>query len=150
MTSIGADIKQIPNDARFFVPVSSLLYRGAVNARNATTGALTQAVWLVNDFTTDKSPAPSGTAFATGNGSSFTSSVNGPGAGKLKDLGKTYISASRAFRKVQLVWYGTGAPSTFGVNGQSGTSPDSDYLTGYVELGWEGNGIPAPVVRMGP
>ena len=150
MTSIGADIKQIPNDARFFVPVSSLLYRGAINAKNATSGVLTQAVWLVNDFSTDKSPAPLGNGTVTGNGSSFTSSLNGPGAGKLKDLGKTYMSASRAFRKVQLVWYGTGAPSTFGVNGQSGTAPDSDYLTGYIELGWEGNGVPAPVARMGP
>jgi hypothetical protein len=144
MTSIGADIKQIPNDARVFVPISSLAYRGGINALNRTTGDLTQARWLVNDFSTDKSPA------GAANGSSFLSSVNSPGAGRLKDLGKTYISASRAFRKVQLVWYGTGAPSTFGVNGASGTTPDSDYLTGYIELGWEGNGTPAPVARMGP
>ena len=143
MTSIGADIKQIPNDARFFVPVSSLAYLGAINAKNATTGALTQATWLTYAGTATSPAGP-------GNGTSFLSSVNGPGAGKLKDLGKTYISASRAFRKVQLVWYGTGAPSTFGVNGAANTSPDQDYLTGYIELGWEGNGIPAPVVRMGP
>lgn len=143
MTSIGADIKQIPNDARFFVPLSSLAYLGAVNARDASTGVLTQARWLTSDGT-NKSPA------GAGNGTTFLSSVNGPGAGKLKDLGKTYISASRAFRKVQLVWYGTGAGSTFGVNGAANTSPDNDYLTGYVELGWEGNGVPAPVARMGP
>ena len=143
MTSIGADIKQIPNDARFFVPLSSLAYLGAINARDASTGALTQARWLRYDGT-NASPA------GPGNGTTFLSSVNGPGAGKLKDLGKTYISASRAFRKVQLVWYGTGSGSTFGVNGQSATSPDNDYLTGYIELGWEGNGIPAPVARMGP
>jgi hypothetical protein len=143
MTSIGADIKQIPNDARFFVPISSLAYQGGINALNRTTGVLTQATWL-RVAGTDGSPA------GPGNGTTFLSSVNGPGAGKLKDLGKTYISASRAFRKVQLVWYGTGAPSTFGVNGASGTAPDQDYLTGYIELGWEGNGIPAPVARMGP
>jgi hypothetical protein len=144
MTSIGSDIKQIPNDARFYVPISSLAYLGGINAKDATTGVLTQARWLVNDFSTNKSPA------GAANGSSFLSSVNGPGTGRLRDLGKTYISASRAFRKVQLVWYGTGAGSTFGVNGNSGTSPDSDYLTGFIELGWEGNGIPAPVARMGP
>ena len=147
MTSIGADIKQIPNDARFYVPVSSLAYRGAINARDASTGALTQANWLLNaagQASANLSPGH------PGQGSSFVSSIIGPGAGRLRDLGKTYISASRAFRKVQLVWYGTGAISTFGVNGSAATSPDADYLTGYIELGWEGNGVPAPVARMGP
>lgn len=143
MTSIGADIKQIPNDARFFVPISSLAYQGGINALNRTTGVLTQATWLTQSGT-DTSPG------GPGKGTSFLSSVNVPGVGRLKDLGKTYISASRAFRKVQLVWFGTGAPSTFGVNGTSGTVPDADYLTGYIELGWEGNGTPAPVARMGP
>jgi hypothetical protein len=146
MTSIGSDIRQIPSDARYYVPVSSLAYRGAINAKNATTGALTQANWLLNAAGQADSASP-GTA---GSGTSFVSSINGPGAGRLRDLGKTYISASRAFRKVQLVWYGTGAPSTFGVNGSANTSPDADYLTGFIELGWEGNGIPAPVARMGP
>jgi len=144
MTSIGGYVKQIPNDARFFTPISSLAYQGGINALNHTNGQLTQARWLVNDFSTDKSPA------GLGNGSSFLSSVNSPGAGRLKDLGKTYISAAREFRKVQLVWYGTNSASTFGVNGQSGTTPDSDYLTGYIELGWEGANFPAPVARMGP
>lgn len=146
MTSIGSDIKQVPNDARFYVPISSLLYFGAINAKDATTGVLTQARWLTNDGT-NKSPAPSG---VTGNGTSFTSSIVGPGAGRLRDLGKTYISASRAFRKVQLVWYGSATGATFGVNGAANTSPDNDYLTGFIELGWEGNGVPAPVARMGP
>lgn len=146
MTSIGADIKQIPNDARFYVPVSSLAYRGSINAKDATTGVLTQAPWLLNAAGQAANASPG----QAGQGTSFVSSIIGPGAGRLRDLGKTYISASRAFRKVQLVWYGTGAGSTFGVNGSSGTAPDSDYLTGYIELGWEGNGIPAPVARMGP
>jgi hypothetical protein len=148
MTSIGASIKTIPNDARFFVPVSSLLYVGGINAKNATTGALTQATWMINGGT---SPAAGGIVVqGTSIGNSFTSSLNGPGAGRLRDLGKTYISAGRDFRKVQLVWYGSATGATFGVNGASATSPDQDYLTGYIELGWEGQGIPAPVARMGP
>lgn len=146
MTSIGSDIKQIPSDARYYVPVSSLAYRGSINARNATTGELTQANWLLNAAGQAASQTPGQPGFGT----SFVSSINGPGAGRLRDLGKTYISASRAFRKVQLVWYGTGANSTFGVNGAANTSPDADYLTGFIELGWEGNGVPAPVARMGP
>ena len=147
MTSIGATTKTIPNDGRFFVPVSSLAYRGAINARSATTGALTQVNWLLNppgQATAGASPATPGL------GTSFVSSINGPGAGRLRDLGKTYISAGRDFRKVQLVWYGSPTGATNGVNGSSATIPDEDYLTGYIELGWEGQGIPAPVARMGP
>jgi hypothetical protein len=150
MTSIGADIKQIPNDARYFVPVSSLLYVGAINARNATTGALTQATWMLTPAgVTAVGSATQGSIAGAGLGNVFQSSINGPGAGRLRDLGKTYISAGRAFRKVQLVWYGTTA-STFGVNGAAGTVPDADYLTGYIDLGWEGSSLPAPVARMGP
>jgi hypothetical protein len=143
MTSIGSDIRQVPSDARFYAPLSSLAYLGAINAKDATTGVLTQARWLTSDGT-NKSPA------GIGNGTTFLSSVNGPGAGRLRDLGKTYISASRAFRKVQLVWYGSATGATFGVNGAANTAPDNDYLTGFIELGWEGNGVPAPVARMGP
>jgi hypothetical protein len=143
MTSIGGYVKQIPNDARYFIPISSLAYQGAINALNRTSGVLTQATWL-------RLAGTDGPPQGQGNGTAFLSSVNGPGAGRLRDLGKTYISAGREFRKVQLVWYGTGAVSTFGVNGASGTTPDADYLTGYIELGWEGTGVPAPVARMGP
>lgn len=146
MTSIGSEVKQVPNDARFFVPVSSLAYRGAINAKDATTGALSQVPWLLNAA----GQAANGSPGAPGFGTTFVSSINGPGAGKLRDLGKTYVSASRAFRKVQLVWYGSATGATFGVNGAANTTPDSDYLTGFVELGWEGNGVPAPVARMGP
>jgi hypothetical protein len=143
MTSIGGYVKQIPNDARFFTPISSLAYQGAINALNRTTGALTQATWL-------RRAGTDGTPAGDGNGTTFLSSVNGPGAGRLRDLGKTYVSAGREFRKVQLVWYAASSASTFGVNGASGTAPDQDYLTGYIELGWEGAGAPAPVARMGP
>jgi hypothetical protein len=132
MTSIPAYLKQIPSDARNFVPVSSLAYAGGINAL-ATNGTLTTATWSGN-----------GTA---GSGSKYTSSINGPGAGKLRDMGKTYVSSGRVFRKVQLVVPNTQTTSTFGVEGASPTTPNSDYLTGYIELGWEGAGFPAPVAR---
>lgn len=140
--------KQIPNDGRFFVPVSSLAYAGSINELNRTNGTLQTAAWLFKDYTSrGGNPGATGTTATTGGGSSYLSSVNGPGAGKLRDLGKTYVSAGRTFRKVQLINYGNGS-NTFGVGGQSGTSPDSDFLTGYVELGWEGAGVPAPLTRM--
>ena len=131
MTSIPSYLKQIPSDARNFVPISSLLYPGGINALNEATGVLTTASWV-------------GTA-GPGGGNVYTSSINGPGAGKLRDMGKTYVSSGRVFRKIQLIV--PNAPTTFGVEGASATNPNQDYLTGYIELGWEGAGSPAPVAR---
>ncbi len=139
MTSVPAFLKQIPSDSRNFVPVSSLAYPGGINSLNTTTGVLATALW-------------SGSGQAPGNatggsGTRYTSSINGPGAGKLRDMGKTYLSAGRVFRKVQLIVPNTQTTSTFGVEGNQNTSPNVDYLTGYIELGWEGAGVPAPVAR---
>ena len=140
MTSIPAFIKQIPTDARNFVPVSSLAYWGGINALNTTTGVLTTATWA-------GAGGAGGIAGVSGGGTRYTSSINGPGAGKLRDMGRTYVSSGRVFRKVQLVVPNTQVTSTFGVEGNQNTSPNSDYLTGYIELGWEGAGNPAPVAR---
>jgi hypothetical protein len=141
MTSIPSFIKQIPTDARNFIPVSSLAYAGGINGLNEATATLTTATWAG--------------AGGAGQGSVYTSSINGPGAGKLRDMGKTYVSSGRAFRKVQLIVPGTvnaavtgAGVSTFGVAGQSeAVAPTSDYLTGYIELGWEGQNQGAPVAR---
>jgi hypothetical protein len=133
MTSIPSFLKQIPTDARNFVPVSSLAYWGGINSLNTTTGVLATASWSGNG--------------GAGQGGRYTSSINGPGAGKLRDMGKTYVSSGRVFRKVQLVVPNTQVTSTFGVEGNQNTSPNVDYLTGYIELGWEGAGFPAPVAR---
>ena len=142
MTSIPAFIKQIPSDSRNFVPVSSLLYPGGVNALNATTGQLTTASWAVNPVI-----GTSGSPGLVSLGTRYASSINGPGAGKLRDMGKTYLSSGRVFRKVQVVVPNTQATSTFGVEGKVNTTPSEDYVTGYIELGWEGAGTPAPVAR---
>jgi hypothetical protein len=73
-------------------------------------------------------------------------------------MGKNIISSNRYFRKIQLVVNNgnTGgvnrastATSTFGVAGNTGTNPNQDYLTGYIELGYEGGGTPAPVAQYG-
>ena len=150
MTSIPAYLKQIPTDARNFIPVSSLLYAGGINALNTTTGVLTTATWALNpNIGSSGSPGPASA------GTKYASSINGPGAGKLRDMGKTYVSSGRAFRKVQLIVPGTVAGaatgagvSTFGVAGQSeAVAHTSDYLTGYIELGWEGQDTGAPVAR---
>jgi hypothetical protein len=140
MTSIPAFIKQIPSDARNFIPVSSLAYPGGINSLNATNGQLATALWAGNG-------QANGSAVPGGTGSKYTSSINGPGAGKLRDMGKTLVSTGRVFRKVQLIVPNTQVTSTFGVEGNTNTTPTVDYLTGYIELGWEGAGTPAPVAR---
>ena len=138
MTSVPSYLKQIPSDSRNFVPISSLAYPGGINGLNEATATLSTAYW---------SGTGSGSGQATKDGTRYTSSINGPGAGKLRDLGKTYQSAGRIFRKVQLIVYGL---STYGVAGRDDvTAPTDDFLTGYIELGWEGGGAnaPAPVAR---
>ena len=133
MSSIPSYIKQIPTDARNFIPISSLAYAGGINALNEATATLTTATWAG--------------AGGANQGSVYTSSINGPGAGKLRDMGKTYVSSGRVFRKVQLIVPNTQTTSTFGVEGNQNTTPNVDYLTGYIELGWEGQNQGAPVAR---
>ena len=171
MTSLLAGIKQNNTDLGYFMPVSSL--QGIVYSINygsgsggsfaqggfnvAGTATVQQAYWglqgsgLVNGVA---SP------YAT-NGNPYLSSINGAGAGLLKDMGKTVVSAGRTFRKVQLVVNNSQrnganfALSTNGVAGQNTyqagttTSAVQDFLTGYIELGFEGTGPSAPVVPYG-
>lgn len=77
-----------------------------------------------------------------------------PGSGVLRDMGRTIVSSTRTFRKIQLVVPANRAPSTFGVGG--GTLAGENYFTGYIELGFggeggtdQGNGGPAPVAHYG-
>jgi hypothetical protein len=72
-----------------------------------------------------------------------------PGQAVLKDMGKTITSSLRTFRKVQFTMPNSNGLSTFGVVGRSGTAAGEDYYTGYIELGFEGNGFPAPVAHFG-
>ena len=154
-------IKQNSRDMGYFMPVSSL--QNIVYSITYGTGS---------GGTYVASSMPSVVAWCTGNatalapyntaaGNPYLSSINGAGAGILKDLGKTVLSAGRTFRKVQLVVNasrsgGTNyALSTNGVAGvgtyQAGTTTSAvqDFLTGYIELGFEGTGPSAPVVPYG-
>jgi hypothetical protein len=147
MSSIPSfSIKQIPSDSRNFVPVSCLM--NIVLGLNEATQTFSPALWaqgVVTGRAGDAGPV----------GSRYASTVSGPGSGKLRDMGKTYVSSGRAFRKVQAIVPGvlnganTGAGvSTFGVAGDSeAVVPTADYLTGYIELGWEGQNQGAPVAR---
>lgn len=74
--------------------------------------------------------------------------ISSSGAGLLKDMGKTVVSANRTFRKVQLVVPGL---STSGVSEVSATG--GSFLTGYLELAGPagaaaGNSVVAPVAYL--
>lgn len=127
------------NSPSHFMGISSLL--GVVYAYNTSNGQFSNATW-----------ASLGASYSAA-GSPYCSSLAAPGA-LLKDIGKSVVSSNRYFRKVQLVVRNGGAfpstgASTFGVAGNAATSPNQDYLTGYIELGLEGGGVPAPVVQFG-
>jgi hypothetical protein len=149
-------IKQNSRDLGYFMPVSSL--QNIVYS--ITYGAGSGGTWVANSM-------PSVVSWATpvlpsGARNPYLSSINGAGAGILKDLGKTVVSAGRTFRKVQLVvnssnrfganyalsTNGVAGQNTYQAAGNTGTSVQ-DFLTGFIELGFEGTGPSAPVVPYG-
>ena len=142
MTSLQTRIRQ--NGPSFFMPVSSLV--GVVYAYNPTAGSA--------QFSTAPWADGAGTAVSLTVGlrgpPRYLSCINQAGAGLLRDMGKQITSGGRTFRKVELVVRQTTSNSTFGVEGNAlATNPNADYLTGYIEFGFEGTGAPAPVVQYG-
>ncbi len=128
MTSLyGSKTRQVSNDAGYYIPVGD--NRNGVSAVLADGVTLSTAAW--------------------GAAAAATCSTIVAGGGILKDMGKTHISAGRTFRKIQVVRTGAAFNSTFGVGGDASTAPNQDYLTGYLELGFEGTGSPAKVALFG-
>lgn len=133
MPSVGPMNAGLKNGGGFFIPIGNCLSKvfayteGSGAGGSFAPGNFSNAAW-----------AAVGTATAI----NATSTINGAGAGGVfRDMGKTVVSASRVFRKVQLLV--SSAVSTGGVSGQNGSSPDVDYLTGYIEL-MSGTNGPAP------
>ena len=155
MSSVASRIRQQDNDSGFYMPLSSLA--GVIYSFTPGTGAggsFVQGSFAVANWAqVPNLLAAAGTApsAAAGRGA-YVSSINGVGAGLLKDMGRTVVSAQRTFRKIQLVARNL---STNGVEGAnpyqtSGTATNiADFLTGYIELGFEGAGAPAPVAKYG-
>ena len=142
MTSLAREIRS--NTPNFFMPISSL--NGVIFQYNPNAGAVTfsTATWADGWQSTTGGPRGSGP-------SRYISSINGSGNGILRDIGKQVISAGRVFRKVQLMVRQTGSTSTFGVEGNTSATrqPNVDYLTGYIEFGFDGVGFPTPVAQFG-
>ena len=131
VTSAGA--RQVSQNSGYFIPVGDCCDK--IYAVTSA-GGVVVAEWASTGNTTTKN-----------NGLLSSLRANqATGAAVLRDMGKTVVSSNRTFRKVQYV---ISTNSTFGVGGRSGTTPLVDYLTGYVELGFEGGGVPTPVAQFG-
>jgi hypothetical protein len=134
MTSLLTNVKTTLNDTEYFISVASMFNK--VNAYNPTSNTFSTATWATNGGQT--------AATITG----FTSTLSTTTAGLIfRDMGKTVVSSLRTFRKVQVVV--PNAVSTFGVGGRAAGVTGEDYFQGYIELGFEGNGTPAPVAHFG-
>lgn len=132
MTSVGAQMRTTSSDNEFYITVGDCTNK--IYSLNATTSALTAAPWA---STTAVGP--------------YQSSIKTAGAGLLKDLGKTYLSGGRTFRKIQLVVPRNSA-STFGVAGPAlDVNSLQGYLTGYIETGFDASdsATPTPVAKWG-
>jgi len=145
MPSIGNSTRQVSTDSSHYINVASLVNKVFTSPALSTPSV---ALWA--------------SSFGTGDWSTnncFASSIATAGQAILKDMGKTVVSSSVTFRKVQLVVpQGTvanklslvaGTTSTFGVAGPANGSGVPDYLTGYIILGFDGQNAPAPVAKFG-
>jgi len=132
MTSLLRSTREVSNNTGYYIPVGDC--RTRIYAYNPADGAL--------QFSTAAWTTPATAALGV-----YSSLVDRAGAGLLRDMGKTVVSSTRVFRRIQLV---AQHASTFGVGGTSPTTwPAQDFLTGYIELGFDGGNVPTPVAVFG-
>ncbi len=139
MTSLQTSIKQVGAASAYYIPIADI--RGELFSYRTDIAQFSTCVWGAY--------AASGDTVA----SKVSTLVGSAGVAVLKDMGKTIVSSTRTFRKIQLVvpppsdGFGYGS-TTFGVGGAASTA-GSDYYTGYIEMGFEGSGSPTKVARYG-
>ncbi len=137
MTSLQTTTKQVGAATAYYIPVGDI--------RTQIYGFRTD----LNIFSTSAWAIPGAAAgVAAGGYSTLVANTANSAAGLLKDMGKTIVSSTWTFRKVQLVVPGAGRNSTFGVAGDSATA-NGDYLSGYIAIGAEGGSVPTRVAKFG-
>lgn len=149
MTSVGLAHRQVSMDNEYYINVGSLINKiysiGLGGGNGAQPSTVSWAAQTVFGASPVRGLSTLSTNLATAGGT------------LLKDMGRTYLSAGRTFRKVQLVVpQGDGtnnsALSTFGIGGKAGSAlPEQDFYTGYIEVGFDlsGDARPAPVAKWG-
>ena len=141
MTSVGVRTRQVSNDSGYFISL----------------GSLANQIYTTPDIASSVAPWASSVLANAVNYSTSVSTVARSGV-LYKDMGKSVVSTGTYFRKIQMVVPQgasaatstlAGTTSTFGVAGQAGVSGVPDFYTGYIRLGFEGQGVPAPVAQFG-
>jgi hypothetical protein len=131
MSSLLRSTREVSNNTGYYIPVADI--RAQLLSFNESSTQFSTVSWA-------NRPA--------GNELLYSSLVASAGLAVLKDMGKTVVSSVRVFRRVQLVV--PNSASTFGVQGAVGTTyPAADFLTAFIELGFEGGGTPAKVAQFG-
>lgn len=126
MTSLLTEARQLSLDSGYFIPVGNCA--GKIFEYNAASATqFSTAAWATTGVST---------AYL----------VSSAGLAVLRDMGKTVVSSTRTFRKVQLVV--SSAWVTGGTSGFVNTGGE-DYFTGYIELGFGGGPMGAPVAKYG-
>lgn len=146
MTSLLRREKQIPQNLGYYINVGDARTTFYVNT--GTDAAPTISANIYARSTTLYAPG-------TTSPSSFICTLIGTaGSVVFKDMGKTLLSSSRVFRKVQFV-ASTNSLVNGGTSGVGGVDTAfSNYLTGYIELPGageveSGSGAFTPVARLG-
>ncbi len=155
MSSVtSAGLAQIPRNSHFRATPYALADRGAISASilafTATSGVapvLTQnntSLGATGGFAPAAWVQPAAAAYSGQGATSTPYGILSAGAGLLKDLGDTIVSAGRTFRRVQLMNPFTTDERMGGT--YTGTS-DADANVGYIEVGFRGGAFPGPFVR---
>jgi hypothetical protein len=154
MTSVSVRTRQVSNDSGYFIAVAS-----PANQIFATPDTSSVVVpWASTSLN-----ATAVTGYGGGTAGAISAAlIRASTVGTLfRDMGKTIVSSGTYFRKIQMVVpQGTqatggqqplsaGGLSTFGVAGPSGATAFADFFVGYVKLGFEGQGTPAPLALFG-
>jgi hypothetical protein len=149
MTSLLTNQKVNVNDIGYYINIGDL--RGKIYQRTEPNPAGSNTGTLGGSFSTASwcyVPAAGGVPSSIGY---FSTTLATPGQTILRDMGRTVVSSSRTFRKVQYVVPANLAASTFGVSGGAAVNGET-CLTGYIELGFGGeggSGLPTPVAHYG-
>lgn len=155
MTSVSVRTRQVSNDSGYFIAVGS-----AANQIFATPDTSSAVVaWASTALSAAAVVGYGGGTAGAISAAMYRASTVGT---LFKDMGKTVVSSGTYFRKIQLVVpqgaqatgaghapLSAGTTSTFGVAGPSGAAAFGDFFVGYVKLGFDGQGTPAPLALFG-
>lgn len=142
MTSNLRFSKQIPSDTPYFISLSN---------------SVTFQLW-VPDSMAPLMTYQSGQVAGHFAPSTITGLTSGPSPVLFRDMGKTIVSSSRTFRRVQMLSSGGNeylnsqySANNEGVEGVIAAIPieDSSYRCYYFETGARGQGYPTPLIRYG-